>query len=120
MANTFEELINQILANVDSILNSLSLDFDKSSYIQLVECLKYQDSIAVKDAAEGLVQEGNPLAIPPLYLASQKHPSRLARQHCEAALQKLDTKKEVQDLVSNKEIEEAVKVLVDKYGRYND
>ncbi len=115
---TFEQQLKQLLTDVEAFLGNLSGNWDKQSYIQMVECLRYSDSIAVKEAMDGLVNEGNPLAIPPIYLASQKHPSRLVREYGSQAIKRLDKNNEVPGLVANKEVEVAVEALIDKFGHY--
>lgn len=118
MINEFSKLLQEVLEAVVDTIGSRFSDWDRKSYISVVNLLKKRDELAVKDAVDQLVKEGKQFAIPPLYLTSQKHPSLAVREYCWKSLAKLDTHENINSVIQGKELKSAVYALIEKYGNY--
>lgn len=116
--DSFEKVFKDIVDKVSLNLENIISYFEKKSFISLINCLKYNDEMAVKDALNQLIDEGNKLAIAPIYLTSKKHPSFRVRNLCDEALGKLDDKQKIEKITQEKDLENAVEELIKVYGNY--
>lgn len=118
MINDFATLLQEVLEAVVKTIGSGFSDWDRKSYISVVNLLKKRDEIAVKEAVDQLVKEGKQFAIPPLYLTSQKHPSLAVREYCWKSLAKLDSYDNIQKHIQGKDLKASVHALIEVYGNY--
>ncbi len=84
----------------------------------LVDCLKSEDLEAVRISISQLEKEKNPLAIPPLYLVAEAHPSSFIRERAAQALKILDPNQTANKIANGKDYKEAVPELVKRFGNY--
>jgi len=106
--------VDKVSSGVGNILSF----FEKKLFVSLINCLKYNDEMAIKNTLEQLVNEKNNLAIAPLYLASKQHPSLRIRKMCEEALYNIEDKENITNLIKDKDVKESVQLLIEKYGNY--
>ncbi len=118
MNGDFDKIFKNIVKKISTGLEGILSFIDKKMFMSLVNCLKYDDPIAVKDALNQLIDEKNKLAIAPIYLASKKHPNSNIRELCDDALGKIDEKEKIEKITKGKETKEAVEELIDVYGNY--
>lgn len=105
-------------AQIKSAADSFKSQFDRLTYGMLIDCLKSSDPQAVKDAIDQLVAEKRTACIAPIYLVSRAHPVDWVRTQAAAALPKLVSPAELEEVTKDKDIKAAVAALVDKYGHY--
>lgn len=120
MVGEFAKLLKNLIGQLVEIFGSASEDWDRKSYESVVGCLLMEDEIAVKEAVNQLVLEGKVLAIPPLYLASQKHPSFRVREYCWKAVGNLDSIHKINQLTAGRNIKDALDSLISEYGHFKD
>jgi HEAT repeat protein len=118
MNGDFDKFFKNIVKKLSTGLEGILSYIDRKMFVSLVNCLKYDDEAAVKDALNQLIDEKNKLAIAPIYLASKKHPNFRIRELCNEALGKIDDKEKIEKIVDGKETKEAVEELIDEYGNY--
>ncbi len=116
MVNEFARLLKGFLSDIVNIIGSP--DWDRKSYESVVNCLLLNDSIAVKEAIDHLVDEGKLLAIPPIYLTSQRHPTLSVRNYSWQSLAKLESHQKISQIVQGKNLEESIHALIEEYGHY--
>ncbi len=120
MVSDFAKLLKDLLVQVANGIGSTISDWDRKSYESVVNCLLLRDEIAVKEAVDHLVSEGKALAIPPVYLASQRHHSLTVRQYCWQALGKLDSHTRINRVVQGKDLHNDLESLIEEYGHFRD
>lgn len=118
MPESFDHLFKNVMDKVSSGLEGLLSFIDKKMFISLINCLKYDDEFAVKDALNQLIDEKNKLAIAPIYLASKRHPNYRVREMCKDALAKIDDAEKINEITKDKDDKDAVEELIDIYGNY--
>ncbi len=118
MIEDFAKLLKELLNTIIAGLTSTKDDWNQKSYEAVVKCLLFKDEIAVKEAVDHLLLEGKELAIPPLYLASQKHPRLSVRSYCLENLKKLDRYDKIDSLVRGRDINSALESLIEEYGHF--
>ncbi len=120
MIGEFAGLLKDLLAAiVDGVGSSVS-GWDQKSYESVVNCLLLKDEIAVKEAVDHLILEGKALAIPPIYLAPQRHPSLTVRRYCQQSLGRLDSSDRINKTIQGKDIHGALDALIGEYGHFKD
>ncbi len=120
MIGEFAGLLRDLLAAiVDGVGSSVS-GWDQKSYESVVNCLLLKDEIAVKEAVDHLILEGKALAIPPIYLASQRHSSLTVRRYCQQSLSRLDSSDRIHKTIQGKDIHGALDALIEEYGHFKD
>ncbi len=120
MIEDFANLLKNLLSEIISIVGSSTADWDKKSYESVVKCLMMEDDIAVREAVDQLVKEGKSIAIPPLYLTSQRHPNQLVRKHAWKEISQLESHTKINELIKGKDIETALETLIKEYGHFKD
>ena len=120
MITDFAKMLKNLLGAIVKGMTSSSADWDRQSYESVVNLLVLRDEIAVKEAVDHLVGEGKRLAVPPIYLASQRHPSLTVRDYCWKSLEKLDSHANITRIVSGKDLHESLDVLIEEYGHFKD
>ena len=118
MAEDFFSILKSFVNNIGNIISNLSLDLEKGSFISLVECLKSRDEWAVKEAVDALLKENTKLIIPPLFLTSERHPNNNVRKYCKNIIMKMPEYNDIIQVTNNKEMNDAVNILIEKYGNY--
>lgn len=116
--NDFVASLKTVEDEVKSRAGSVFSTLDRWSYGMMVNCLKSEDPMAVKNAIDQMVKEKKSVAIPPLYLVSVAHPSDWVRQQAVAALPKLIPAADLKKLTEGKETKQAVSALIEKYGHF--
>lgn len=91
---------------------------DRMTFKMLVETLRSEDPEAVKTAIDQLAKEKRPVAIPPIYVVSVAHPHPWVRQQAKNGLKSLIPDEELKQLTDGKEVQDAVRALIGKYGHY--
>lgn len=91
---------------------------DRMTFRMLVDTLKSQDAMAVREACVQLGKEKRPQAIPPLYLLSVAHPSDFVRGEAKKALDQIIPDGEIKQITDGKDIKGSVQCLIDKFGHY--
>lgn len=91
---------------------------DEVTFKMTLNGLKTDDYEAISITIDQLVKENRSISIPPLYVVSQAHPNPHVRKKAYEALIKLDPDREFEHLTENKPVEEATRVLIEKYGNY--
>ncbi|HEY9786411.1 MAG TPA: hypothetical protein V6D17_13470, partial [Candidatus Obscuribacterales bacterium] len=94
--------------------------FDTWTFKMLIGCLKSEDPPAVLVAIDQLVKEKRPISIPPLYVVYKAHPNQAVRNRALVALTQLDPDKDFEKLTEGKEMKEAVKILVERFGNFKE
>lgn len=94
--------------------------FDSWTFKMLIGCLKSDDAAAVSVAIDQLVKEKRPISIPPLFVVSRAHPNPTVRGKASQALNELDPSCEVQNLTEDKDMHNAVKALVERFGNFKE
>ncbi len=118
MAESFSNLIAEFISGMAKAIDGIFSDIEKQSYIELVNCLKKQDELAVKDAVEELIREGNRLAIPPLFLTAKKHPNFFIRDYCLKSIGRMESIEKINSITKDKDIKDAMETLIAEYGNY--
>lgn len=98
------------------ILNAI----DHMLFKSLIACLKSQDYQACAIAIDQLVKEKKPIAIAPLYFVSQAHPNQKVRVKAQEGLKAFGQDKKINELTNNgqKDLKEAVGLLIEEFGNY--
>jgi hypothetical protein len=91
---------------------------DAMTFKMTLDGLKAEDYEAISITIDQLVKEHRSISIPPLYVVSQAHPNPAVRNKAYEALKKLDPKLEFEHLTEGKPVEEAAKVLIQRFGNY--
>lgn len=116
--NDFLSQIQHVESMVKGAAKGVYGMLDQFTFNMLINGLKGNDAQAVIICIDQLVKEKRPLSIPPIYVVAQAHPNDAVKQRAMRALHELDPKGEVEKLTEGKEVKEAVKILVEKYGLY--
>lgn len=103
---------------VRSAAGALISGIDRMTFQMLVNCLKSEDPEAVKEAIDQLAREGRPAAIPPLYVVSVAHPHPWVRQQAKGGLKSLVEEAELEELTRGKDVQDAVRALIARFGHY--
>jgi len=120
MLNDFAKMLKDLVGSIVKGMASSSEDWDRQSYESVVRLLVLKDEIAVKEGVDHLIKEGKLLAIPPIYLASQRHPNLTVRTYCWNSLQKLDSHANINRVIAGKDLEEGLSALIGEYGHFKD
>lgn len=118
---TMSDFISEFKNFEESVKNAakgLIARFDHFTLKWTIDCLKSTDYEVASGAIDQLVKEKNLLAIAPLYVVTQGHPNERVKVKAEKALKVLDAGNEVEDLVKDKNMTDAVKALVERFGHY--
>ncbi len=91
---------------------------DQMTFKMTIDGLKSEDYEAISITIDQLVKENRPVSVPPLYVVSQAHPNVRVRKKAYEALKKLDPRGDFEKLTEGKPVEEAAKVLIQKYGNF--
>ena len=91
---------------------------DQMTFRILIDCLKNPDYQVVIDTLVQLEKEKRPISIPPVYFLSVAHPDKRIRQRAARALAAIDPLSQAEKLSRDKEPEEAVRLLIQKYGNF--
>lgn len=91
---------------------------DQITFRMLINHLKSTDFQVVSDTLEQLAKEKRSISLPPIYFLSVAHPDKRIRAKALNALKEIDQGNEVDKLVKDKEPEEAVRSLIEKYGNF--
>lgn len=118
MVESFEKLLKEVIENISKGVENILSYLDKKVFINLINCLKYEDEMAVNNALNQLIEEKNKLAIAPIYLASKRHPSFRVRKLCKDALSQIDNINKIEEITTGKDDREAIKKLIETYGHY--
>lgn len=114
--------LNSYLQYVEGLVGNATKGFlaklDHMTYKMTVDGLKGTDYDSVAIIIDQLVKEKRSVCIPPLYVVSKAHPVIPIRTKAEKALRELDPAGEVQKLTDGKEMQPAVKALVEHFGNY--
>ena len=116
--NDFVGALKSVEEQVKASSSSIFTAIDRMSYGMMVNCLKAEDPMAVKNAIDQLVSEGRPVAIPPLYLVSVAHPNEWVRQQANAGLTKILPADDLNKITQGRDTKEAVAALIQKYGHF--
>lgn len=103
---------------VRSAAGALISGIDRVTFQMLVNCLKSDDPEAVRQAIDQLAREGRPAAIAPLYVVSVAHPHPWVRQKAKGGLKSLVKESELEELIRGKDVEDAVRALIARFGHY--
>lgn len=107
---------------VENVFNLATKGFfsklDRFTYKMLIDNLKGTDYEQVAGCIDQIVKEKRSTGIPPLYVVAKAHPFVRVRQKAKEALTIMDPDKEVDALTKGKSMEEAVKLLVERFGHY--
>ena len=118
--NDFAKLLKDLMSEIITGFSSKVSNWDKKSYESVVNCLLLRDEIAVKEAVDHLVAEQKVLAIPPIYLSSQRHPSLIVRKYSWNELGKLDSHQHINQIIANKDLHSALDALIEEYGHFKE
>ncbi len=108
---SFEETLRAAAGNVMG-------KFDQLTFKMLINNLKSTDYQVVVDTLEQLANEKRSISIPPIYFLSTSHPDQRIRVKAAAALSSIDSESEAVNLVQGKTSQDAVRILIQKYGNF--
>lgn len=91
---------------------------DEMTFKMTLNGLKSEDYDAISITIDQLVKEGKPVSIPPLYVVSQAHPNSRVRTKAYEALKKIDPHCGFEKLTEGLPVEEATKILIEKFGNF--
>jgi hypothetical protein len=114
----YQSKFQSISEMVAETAHSIKSKIDHFTFKMLVNGLKHEDFEAVNTTIEQLAKEKNPMAIPPLYFVYKQHPLGRVREKAWKAIELIGDQAEVEKLTAGKEIEEAVKSLIQHYGNF--
>jgi hypothetical protein len=114
----YQSKFHSITDLVQGAAQSVMSKIDHFTFKMLVNCLKNEDFESANTAIEQLTKEKRPLSIPPLYYVWQAHPSKRIRDRAEKALDIIGDKAEIKSLTEGKNIEDAVRALIEHYGNF--
>ncbi len=118
MNNDFNEFFKSVVNTISSGLEGILSFIERKMFMSLVNCLKYNDIEAVRNALDQLVEENNKLAIAPIYAAYKKHPSMKVRKLCGEALSKIDDMDKIRKITNDNHDKESIEALIKEYGNY--
>ncbi len=117
-ADQFRACLQVVDEYVKTAANRLLSGLDRITFRMLVETLRSEDPEAVKTAIDQLAKEKRPMAIPPIYVVSVAHPHPWVRQQAKTGLKTLVPDHELKEITNGKDVQEAVRALIGKYGHY--
>ncbi len=91
---------------------------DDVTFKMTLNGLKSEDYEAISITIDQLVKEHRAISIPPLYVVSQAHPNVRVRTKAYEALKQLDPDLEFEHLTEGKPVDEATRLLVQRYGNF--
>ena len=91
---------------------------DEMTFKMTLNGLKSEDYEAISITIDQLIKENKPISIPPLYVVSQAHPNVRVRTRAYEALKSLDPHCDFEKLTEGKPVEEATRILIEKYGNF--
>ncbi|CAN5260845.1 hypothetical protein BH10CYA1_BH10CYA1_35820 [soil metagenome] len=91
---------------------------DDVTFKMTLNGLKTDDYDAISITIEQLVKEHRSISIPPLYVVSQAHPNVRVRTKAYEALKKLDPDLEFEHLTDGKPVDEATRLLLQRFGNF--
>ncbi len=118
MSNDFNDMFKDLLSKIGSGLTGIVSYIDRRLFMMEINCLKSNDTEAVKGVLDNLVKKKNKLAIAPIYLAYKKHPNISVRELCEGALSKIDNIDRIKEITQDKDDKESMEALIKTYGNY--
>jgi hypothetical protein len=113
-ASSFHALEEKLRAAACTFMSKI----DQITFRALVDNLKDPDFQVVAGTLEQLEKEKRLISIPPVYFLAAAHPDKRIRQRAAKALVAIDPDGEVEKLVRGKETEDAVHLLIQKYGNF--
>ncbi len=91
---------------------------DEVTFKMTLSGLKSDDYDAISITIDQLVKEHRSISIPPLYVVSQAHPNVRVRTKAYEALKQLDPDLEFEHLTDGKPVEEATRLLLQRFGNF--
>jgi HEAT repeat protein len=113
-ATSFQAIEETLRAAAGNVMGKI----DQISFRMLTDCLKSPDYQVVVDTLEQLEKEKRAISIPPVYFLSAAHPDKRIRARAARALAAIDPEGDAEKLAIGKEPDEAVRLLIQKYGNF--
>lgn len=108
----------KMTAELGSKTKGIMGKLDQMTFNMLIDNLKSNDQQVVFDTIGQLEKEKRPISIAPMYFVWKNHPNKNIRERAAKALANMTDMNKIEKLTEGKQIEEAIKVLIEEFGHF--